>query len=468
MLNLRSKSVNSQFVYNFLGTVIGSGISFLTMPIFTRLLGASQYGCFSVYSSWVSIFSCFMGLSVYSSIATGRLKFKDDYTKFRSSVLIEGSVFCIFVFSLGLLLYGIISKINKLPFFIYLVLLTEAFSTFVLTYVTTCWIHEKEARKHFYFSLVKVVLTTALSLFLLIKWNSLWGELYFGRVIGIAFPQIIVAVFLWLGVFKTKPVGYNKEYWTYGLGFGLPMVFHTLSHQVLTQSDRIMMENMGTSDSEIGIYSFFYVFTSILLILRTALNNAWEPFYYDDLNQHNYEKLNKKIFNFCQIFVGLCCGFLLLSREVVRVFASDEYWIGMPILPIFVVMIYSIFIYQFYVNYEFFNAQPKIIAFGTCITAIANIGLNFLLIPRFGMYGAAFASLFSYMLLATAHIIIVHVWKLPHYPLTSKPVFGGLLVVLVFSALYYWFKDLILIRWLLAMVVGLMMIISIYRRKTVF
>jgi len=468
MIKNKSKSVNTQFIYNFLGTIVGSGISFLTMPIFTRLLGATQYGSFSVYSSWVSIFTCFMGLSVYSSIATGRLKFNSDYHSFRSSVLAEGTILSILLFGLGMLLYGIIRKINNLPFIMYALLLSEAFAAFVYSYVTTCWIHEKEARKHFYVGLVKVVLTTALSLVLLLNWKNEWGELYYGRAYGMAIPQVLIAVVLWIYIFKAKPVVFVKEYWAYGIGFGLPMIFHTLSQQVLTQSDRIMMENIGTLGSEIGIYSFFYSFTSVLLILRTALNNAWAPFYYEDLNQKQYEKLNKKIFNFCQIFVVLCCGFLMLSREVVKLFANDEYWIGMPILPVFVVMIYSIFIYQFYVNFEFYNAQPKIIAFGTCITALANIGLNALFIPRFGMYGAAIASLLSYVLLAIAHIVIVHFWKLQKYPLTSRPVFGGLFVVLVFCGFYYILKDLWIIRWLLGMIIGLYLVYNIYKRRTIF
>ncbi len=468
MLNIRSKSVNSQFIYNFLGTVVSSGVSFLTMPIFTRLLGATQYGNFSVYSSWVSIFTCFMGLSVYSSIGTGRLKFKEDYYSFRSSVLIEGSFFGVALVALALLGYGVIRKINDLPLIIYALILIEAFAAFVMTYVTTCWTHEKEGAKHFFIGLIKVVLTTALSLLFLFNWKPNLGELYYGRVFGMAFPQIFLAICMWVSIIKKKPIGYRKEYWLYGLSFGLPMIFHTLSHQVLTQSDRIMMESMGTNGVEIGIYSFFYSFTSILLTLRMALNNAWAPFYYDDLDRKEYEKLNKKIFNFCQVFVVLCGGFLMLSREVVKIFANDEYWAGMNILPVFVVMIYSIFTYQFYVNFEFYNAKPKIIATGTCATALANIVLNAILIPRYGMYGAAVASLLSYSILAMAHFAIVHFWKLQKYPLTSKPVFGGLIVVIMLCILYYVLKDLWVARWVLGVTLGVYLIVNIYKRKTIF
>ena len=409
-----------------------------------------------------------MGLSVNSCIATGRLKFKEDYCSFRSSVLAEGTSVSILLFALGLLLYGPINKINKLPITIYVLLLAEAFASFVCSYVTTCWIQEKEARTHFYVGLGRLILTTALSIVLLLNWNDKWGELYYGRVFGMAVPQIMVAVVLWVYIFKAKPVFYKKECWTYGIAFGLPMIFHTLSQQILTQSDKIMMDKEGTLGTEIGIYSFFYCFTSILLILRAALNNAWEPFYYEELDQKDYKKLNKKIYNFCQIFAALCCGFLILSREVVKLIVNDEFWIGMPILPVFVVMFYTIFIYQFYAFFEVYNAQPKIIAFGTCITALVNIMLNALLIPRYGMYGAAFASLSSYTILAIAHFTIVHLWKLQKYPLTSKPLFGGLVIVLLFCGLYFALKDLWIIRWLLGASIAIYLLFSIYKRKTIF
>ena len=131
-------------------------------------------------------------------------------------------------------------------------------------------------------------------------------------------------------------------------------------------------------------------------------------------------------------------------------------------------MIYSIFTYQFYVNFEFYNAKPKIIATGTCATALANIVLNAILIPRYGMYGAAVASLLSYSILAMAHFAIVHFWKLQKYPLTSKPVFGGLIVVIMFCILYYVLKDLWVARWVLGVTLGVYLIVNIYKRKTIF
>ena len=44
MKRINSKGANAQIFYNFVSTIVRTGVSFFTMPIFTRLLGAKQYG----------------------------------------------------------------------------------------------------------------------------------------------------------------------------------------------------------------------------------------------------------------------------------------------------------------------------------------------------------------------------------------------------------------------------------------
>ena len=82
------KNVNFITFITLLSTTLVQGISFLTLPIFTRLLGSSQYGIYSLFSSYVSIFTCFMGLSMSSAIGTGMYEFKKEYINFRNSNLV--------------------------------------------------------------------------------------------------------------------------------------------------------------------------------------------------------------------------------------------------------------------------------------------------------------------------------------------------------------------------------------------
>lgn len=283
---LQSKGENSQAFFNFLSTLIHSGIAFITMPIFTRLLGADQYGLYAIYHSWLTIFVCFIGCNVFSSIGTGHLKYKDNYAAFRSSVLFEGTTLGVGAGILLLCLYPVIMPAFRYSFLIFGVLIINALAQFVTSFANTCWIYEKRAARNMAVSATLLISTSALSIYLLMTWNS-DKPLFYGRVFGNAVPHVILAAVIWAWLFREKPSGYNKEYWLYGLHFGLPMVFHLLSHQVLGQSDRLMMQWFSIPNSEIGIYSFFYSFVAILTTILNALNTSWCPFLYDDLAKEN-------------------------------------------------------------------------------------------------------------------------------------------------------------------------------------
>lgn len=464
---LKSKGENSQTFFNILSTVISSGIAFITMPIFTRLLGAEQYGMYSIYHAWLTILLCFMGLNVHAGLGTGYYKFKDKYYEFRSSVLVQGTLFSAVFIIILIALYPVIKPVFGYEFGLFTILLFHTFANFITNMASSGWVYEKQAAKNMILSSLLLVITSALSIVLLMNWNFEL-PLFYGRAIGIAVPYIIIGVIVWIIIFKKKPCGFRREYWRYSILFGLPMVFHLLSHQILGQSDRLMMQWFDVPGGEIGIYSFFYSFVAILTTILNALNTSWCPFLYDDLSKKEYEKINVRIGHYVQIFVVMCVGFLLVSREVMKIFANSEYWSGSSLIPILVVVVYCTFFYQFGVNYEFFNEKPIYVAIGTVVAAISNIILNAVMIPSWGMYGAAIATLISYVILAILHTIVVKSWKLEKYPLTYRPVIIGLLLVLLGCGAFVLLAKWIIVRWGIAVIMGFYLIYSVYKRKTIF
>ncbi len=461
-------NVNSQTFYNLLSTIMRSGVVFITMPIFSRLLGTAQYGEYSIYVSWLTILGCFMGLNVKSSLGTGIIAFSKDYKRFRSSVLLEGTGACIVTVLVLLLLYKPLNIFVGYPFYLYCLLVFEAFAQFLIDYVNFAWVYEKNAKNNMILATITVATTSLLSIYLIFIWQ--WGEDYkfVGRAIGTAVPQILIGVFVWIYISNACFPKYDEKYWRYGLHFGLPMVIHLFSQQILVQSDRLMMKSMGIDSSDIGIYSFFYTFVAILTTILGALNNSWCPFLYDELKNRNYLALNKRVGYYVQLFTCLSLGFLLVSRETTYFFADSEYWAGMDLIPLFVIIIYTTYFYQFAVNYEIFNARTKYVAIGTSVAAISNIILNYLFIGRLGIWGAGIATLFSYIILAALHTILVKRWKYERYPLSYKFVWIGFGVVVLGSLAFYALAELIVVRWLLAVLVGCYLVWSIYKRKQVF
>lgn len=288
------------------------------------------------------------------------------------------------------------------------------------------------------------------------------------RVYGVFVPYGILAPVLWMCYFLRKPSGLKKEYCKFALFVGTPLVLHSLSQSLLTQSDRIMMQYMNVSDVDIGIYSFFYSFANIVMVALTALNTSWCPFYYDDLSRENFEEIRVKSKNYIKLFTTITCGFLLLSREVTYLFAGKEYWGGLPIIPVLVSAIYFTFMYQFAVNFEMFNKKTTIVAVATGAASLLNIALNAVMIPAWGMYGAAIATSLSYAGLFIVHFVAAGRIKTMQFHAKSRDFLPGLAAVLVVGVLYYVLEDFPVVRWCMGGLLGIRIVLQMWKRKSIF
>ena len=460
--------VNSQTFFNMLGMSVKVGIAFFTIPIFTRLLGTEQFGMYSIYASWVGIVACFMGLNVSNGLGAGYYRFKERYFEFRNSILLEGLFFSVALISIFVFFMEKIERLTDLSKTIILFVLFEALSQFIINFASTAWTFEKKAIYNAIVSIISVTLSAILSVLLIVRVRDTRNELYYLRVIGNISPQVTISILILVAFFWKQKIKIKKEYWAFALKLGLPMIIHLLSHQVLSQSDRFMMRKMGVSLSEIGVYSFFYSFVAILTNILNALNSSWCPFLYFDLEKREYSKIECRVKNYTELFSIITCGFILLSKEIVSIFASNEYLSEYNYIGFFILSTYFLFIYQFPVNYEFYMAETKMIAVGTTVSAIINIALNYILIPNWGGMGAAVATLISYVVLASFHIIVVKTWKLERYPLKMRRVFGGCACVVVCLGLSWILRDNWLPRWGIALILLVYLVRAVARRKTIF
>ena len=68
-------------------SVLQKCVAMLTTPIFTRLMSTEQYGQFTVYNSWLQIFTIFVTLRLnYAVFNKGMSKYKDDRDGYTSTM----------------------------------------------------------------------------------------------------------------------------------------------------------------------------------------------------------------------------------------------------------------------------------------------------------------------------------------------------------------------------------------------
>ena len=466
VIEQKKKSINRIALLNICSTFLIQGIAFLTIPIFTRLLGAEQFGIYSVFHSWSTLFTSVLGLGVSNSVGNGFYHFKDRYIEFRNSILIFGVLVSILLISGGLIVVNAFNLLSRYSLGLIVLLLSMSFGRFVLNFVQNACVYEKRAELNFFISIVISVCSVMLSLIFISFIDDI--NRYLGKLVGESLVYLIIGIGVGIKFFFERPIGIKIDYCKFGLKIGFPVIFHSLAHSILTQSDRVMMQNMGIDNIEIGIYSFYYTFVSVVLMILSALNTSWCPFYYDDLDNKNREILKRRTANYIELFTVIVCGFLFLSREVSYILAGKEYRSGIDIIPMLVISVYFIFMYQSQVNFEMFHKKTKIVAIGTSLAALMNILFNLMLIPKYRIYGAVAATGISYFLLFLLHFIIVKCLKGYDDKPEIKRFILGMFIVLGISGLFYILKDFWYLRWAIGVLLGVFELRKLIERKSIF
>lgn len=464
-----SKSTNQLAFFNILGPVILNGVNFFTVPIFTRLLGTENYGIISLYTTWVQVLTIIMGIQTCGSIAMARVHIEEnERDSYYSSILSLSCLVSAFVTVLILIFIDPISEFMQFNHIAVILILVQSFGAYIISFATMKFIHHKQAVLNFIVSVVVTLVSIVLSLVLIINIDK-FEDRYWGRIIGYVIPNAIVGLVLGVIIFAKGRKGFSKEYWAFCLPLCLPLVFHNLSQILLAQSDRVMLQKLLNDTSAVGIYSFIFNFVHIINIIYNALNNTWVPLYYDHLKDNELDQVHKRSKNYIALYTILTMGFMLLSPEVVKVFSSEEFWSGTELVPIMTVAYYMVFLYSFPVNFEFYHKKTSIIAVGTCLAAVVNIVANYFMIPIWGIRGASLATMFSYMMLFFFHHIIAKFLiedAVYHYKvITFIP---GMIAVAATCAAFYLFLDYWYIRWIIGAILGVYILLRMYKQKSIF
>ncbi|MFN3269427.1 MAG: polysaccharide biosynthesis C-terminal domain-containing protein, partial [Candidatus Kapaibacteriota bacterium] len=240
---------------------------------------------------------------------------------------------------------------------------------------------------------------------------------------GVFYAQLIanivgVAIFLPI-IFKLTLFQWNSKLIKEMFKFGLPTIPATFSGIILQVVDRPILKYL-TDAQNVGIYMVNYRLAIPMMLFVAMYDYAWRPFYLTHYESSDSKKLFARIFKYFVYFSGFV--FLLNSffiEYVIRLpffggrFIEPTYWEGLDIIPI--VMIGYVF-NGFYINFTAginIQKQTKYLPIAVGISAIANIALNFALIPILGYRGAAWATLLAYFVSA----IVIYYYSQRVYPI---------------------------------------------------
>ncbi len=183
--------------------------------------------------------------------------------------------------------------------------------------------------------------------------------------------------------------------------FGLPMVPGSLSLLILALSDRYLISLLSPNGlHDAGIYAVSYKIGLTVSFLTSLYSLAYLP-YAMKISKKRYAKtVYQRMFN-TYLILGtmLSIAVILFAPEIFKLFINKSYHSGMKIVFFGTLSNYLIGIF-YLINIAFYNIKKsKYIAVTVTFGAILNILLNIIFIPKYGMYGAGFASIFSYLII---------------------------------------------------------------------
>lgn len=164
--------------------------------------------------------------------------------------------------------------------------------------------------------------------------------------------------------------------------------------------------------------------------------------------------------------VVMICGILMIAPEILMLMSDKEYWSGKILIAPIVLSSFMIFLYSNYVAVELYYKANRCIALNTLTAAAFNLFTDVLLIPKFGMMGAAYTTLASYVLLFLMHCRYSRRLNRALYPFRLNVI--PLTLVTVMSVISYLCLDNWLLRWSIACILGLLFIMALLKRYKLY
>lgn len=437
-----------------IGNMLIRGIPFLTLPLFTRILNPAEFGLYNTYLSYENILSILLGFGLYGTIRVAKGQYKERFEEYISAIYGIQILLSMIIYPIIVVVFAYIAPQGWFSTKLLIILLCHCLCTQLYNIASAKFAIKGEVANNLIMAFIMMIGNIVISLLLCLF--AFEDERYLGRILGTFLGALIVTIIVGVKQALQCNKFVNKEYWKFGLKMGVPLIPHMLSLTLLSQCDKIMIQAL-VGDAEAGIYSLAVTLTGIVSVIVTSLDNAWAPWFYKKLEDGSYEEIRKNNNYLIIAFSFFSAVVMLVAPEVIKLMSEEQYWDSVySFAPLLMSVLFN-FIYLIPVNFEYYHKKTGYISFSTVLTGILNLVLNFFFIKYVGYVGAAYATCISKLILLGMH------WQRAKKIQNVK--IANLSCVILYSilaavvgALSLIFKDNIIIRYLLVLILSIVLV----------
>lgn len=449
------KKLAGQTAIYGLSSIIGRLLNYLLVPIYTRIFLPGEYGVVTEFYAYTSFLIVLLTYGFETAFFRYASQHKDEKDKVFStafySILLTSIVFISFIYYGSSFFASKIGYASHPEYIIYFgwILFFDAITSIVFAKLRA----EERPLSFAAIKLSGIGINILLVLFWLVycpkylsEGNSILASLYHpGIGIGYIFIANMVAsisTFVLLIYFINFKIKINFVIWKKMAKYAAPLLIVGLAGIVNENLDKILLKYLlpFTSSENIyyvGIYGACYKLSILMTLFIQAFRFAGEPFFFQHAEQKDAKELYAEVMDYFVIIGCIIFLLVLFYIDIFKYFIDEKYWSGLHIVPILLLANLFLGIYYNLSIWYKLTDKTKYGAYIALIGAVITLELNYLLIPVYGITGAAWTTLICYASMVIISYLIGKAYYKIHYNVHL------IIVYILLACLFYWVGTII-------------------------
>jgi O-antigen/teichoic acid export membrane protein len=424
------QTIAKNSLWLFLGDIFGRLLRMGLIVYAARTLGTSGWGVFSYATSIGILLMSLSDIGISGIITREASQKKEEYTTLISTALVIKAVLLVASIGLVLGISPLISHISQTHGIFLLIATISFFDTIRELGFSINRAFEKMERE----MVVKTIMNVAILVLgiIFLKINLSPKSMALAYAVGSGIGAFIIIFMIrnetkqLIGTVDRKKVGtLLKTAW--------PFAVITLVAILLANVDTYML-GLWKDASEIGLYASVQRIYAFVAVIPSTIAVATFPLM-SRLAHTDQDKfrltLEKALGVLLAISVPIAVGGALMSRELVLMVFGQAYAAAAPVMLVMMLMVIAAFPLILLANAVFAYDRQRSLSGVYIAGMVANIGLNAILIPKFGALGAALATCISNIIMTGS--VFIKVRRIN--PLSIVPTLRTLLVPLMILVL---------------------------------
>ena len=243
----------------------------------------------------------------------------------------------------------------------------------------------------------------------------------------VIFANIIILsisiISLWkkIGI-KSIRIKFNKEYQKKNISYGFKSYLANMITFLNYRLDTFIIKALSKSTMAVGQYGVSVTLAEQVWVFASAISSVMFPYITSIENDEDKSKVTSLTFKIVMVVTFMAIIVLFFASNLIRFVYGEDYYGSIIPLKILLIGVFSLSLGKILANDIASRGKPELNALSNLMGLLVNVIFNILLIPRFGIAGAAMATSISYTL--TSSIFLISFIKLTGLTLKELLVFN--------------------------------------------